>query len=311
MRTHALPTCPACGSGDCLRFDLGAEHHLKKCQACETVSALEYADPEEIYTDGYFFGDSRWGVGFDVREPVFQQYLARVAERRLDLIETVAGGPGRFLDVGSGTGEVLLAAKDRGWEVQGVEPERTGAQVALDRGLPVAVALLEESGLPERSWDVVAAFHVLEHMPDSSSFLGTLARWAKPGGHVVIEVPNFASVQRRRGREGWVNLRPLQHVVHFTPETLERTLRDNGLEPKLIRTPAYVGPPQNLDHAVSDLARGDRLRRVMAPLAPRRRVNGDRARVPGKAGWMALRAIELVYDRAGVGTVVLALSGVP
>lgn len=311
MKTHALPACPACGSGDCLRFDLGAENHLKKCRACETVSTLEYADPEEIYTDGYFFGDSRWGLGFDVREPLFQRYLARVAARRLELIESVTGGPGRFLDVGSGMGEVLLAAKDRGWEVQGVEPERTGAQVALDRGLPVAVELLEESGLPERSFDVVSAFHVLEHMPDSSSFLGMLARWARPSGRVVLEVPNFGSVQRRRGRENWVGLHPLQHVVHFTPATLERTLRANGLEPELIRTPAYVGPPQNLDQAVVDLARGDRLRRLMVPLAPKRRANGGRARVPGKAGWMALRAIESLYDRAGVGSVVFAVSRVP
>ncbi len=311
MKTHDLPACVACGSAECLAFDLGAGHRLKECQACATVSALEYADPDEIYTDGYFFGESRWGMGFDVRDPVFQLYLARVAQRRLELVETVTDAPGRFLDVGSGMGEVLLAAKDRGWEVQGVEPERTGAQVALDRGLPVAVALLEESGLPERSWDVVGAFHVLEHIPDSSSFLRTLARWAKPGGHVVIEVPNFGSLQRRRGRENWVDLRPLQHVVHFTPATLERTLRANDLEPQLIRTPTYVGPPQHLDHAVSDLARGDRLRRLMAPLAPKHGSNGDQARVPAKAGWMALRAIESLYDRAGKGTVVLAVARVP
>lgn len=311
MKTHALPTCPACGSGDCLTFDLGAGNRLKKCQACATVSALEYADPDEIYTDGYFFGESRWGLGFDVREPVFQQYLARVATRRLELIETVTGGPGTFLDVGSGMGEVLLAARDHGWEVQGVEPEQTGAEVARGRGLPVAVAVLEESGVPERSWDVVSAFHVLEHIPDSSSFLRMLAGWARPGGHVVIEVPNFGSVQRRRKREQWGDLRPLQHVVHFTPATLKRTLSASGLEPMLIRTPSYVGPPQNLAHAVGDLAGGDRLRRLMAPLAPKRRMNGDQARVPGMAGWTALRAIESLHDRAGVGTVVFAVGRVP
>ena len=41
---------------------------------------------------------------------------------------------------------------------------------------------LEESGFPERSYDVVSAFHVLEHMTDGAAFLRLLARWARPGG---------------------------------------------------------------------------------------------------------------------------------
>ena len=114
---------------------------------------------------------------------------------------------------------------------------------------------LEESGLPERSYDVVSAFHVLEHIPDSRAFLRTMARWARPGGFVAIEVPNFASVQRRRLREGWSGLRPHEHLVHFTPATLRRTFRAAGIEPVLVRSPAYVGPPQSLDQALWDLVR--------------------------------------------------------
>jgi len=311
MKTHELPVCPACKSGEILRFDLGDGHLLKKCRSCETVSALEYADPDEIYTDGYLLGDSEWGLGFDVRHPVFQKFLAAVAERRFELIESVAGKPGSFLDVGSGTGEILEGGHKRGWTVQGVEPERTGAEVAMERGVPVTVAMLEESGLPERSYDVVGAFHVLEHIPDSQSFIRTLALWAKPGGHVVIEVPNFGSVQRRRSGHNWVGLRPLQHIVHFTPRTLERTLRASGLEPRLVRTPVYLGPPQDLDQAIGDLARGPRFRRLMAPLAPERGANGDTARVPNSAGWAVLHALEALYDRAGVGTVVFSVSRVP
>lgn len=311
MKTHALPTCPACGSTDALTFDLGNEHLLKRCNSCRMVSALSYADPEEIYTDDYFLGKTQWGLGFDIRHPLFQQLLARIADRRIELIEGVTGGPGRILDVGSGMGEVLLGARKRGWTVQGVEPERVGAETAIERGIPTEVALLEESGIPERSWDVVSAFHVLEHIPDALGFVRMLARWAKPGGHVAVEVPNFASVQRRRLREAWVGLRPLQHIGHFTPETLERMLRGAGLEPQLVRTPAYVGPPQNLDHAITDLARGRRVRRLLAPLAPKERMNGEEARIPSKLGWAALQGIEALYDRAGVGTVVFAVARVP
>jgi 2-polyprenyl-3-methyl-5-hydroxy-6-metoxy-1,4-benzoquinol methylase len=277
------------------------------------VFAPEYADPDEVYVDGYMFGQAG-KFGLDVRDPVYQQFLARVADQRIEAIEKATGiRSGRLLDVGSGTGEVLLGAKRRGWSTQGVEPERTAAEMARDRGLEVAISTLEESGLPERSYDVVSAFHVLEHLPESRGFLSSLARWARPGGFVTIEVPNFASVQRRRMREQWPNLRPHEHLVHFTPQTLSSTLRAAGIEPIVVRSPAYIGPPQNLDHALGDLARTHgRFRRLVEPLSREQpRVNGDApGRYPTRLGWAVLHGVERLYDRAGAGTVVFCVGQV-
>jgi 2-polyprenyl-3-methyl-5-hydroxy-6-metoxy-1,4-benzoquinol methylase len=255
MRILELPECPACGASALRGFELGPGHRLRRCERCDTVSAEDYADPEQVYVDGYMFGQAGQ-FGLDVRAPAFQRYLMRVARRRVRTIEQATGLRfGALLDVGSGTGEVLLAAGERGWRAQGVEPERTAAEMAQRRGLAVTVAGLEESDLPERSFDVVSAFHVLEHIPDSRAFLRTLARWARPGGLIAVEVPNFASVQRRRLREGWTGLRPHEHLVHFTPATLRHTFAAVGIEPVLVRSPAYVGPPQCLDQALWDLVR--------------------------------------------------------
>ena len=308
MKVHALPTCPTCHGAEFRTFDLGDGNFLRRCVACDTVSASEYADPSEIYVDGYMLG----GVGdfgLDVRDPVFQQYLARVADRRMGFIEKATGvRGGTLLDVGSGTGEVLVAARDRGWTVQGCEPESTGAEFARERGLPVEVALLEESGLPEGHYDVVSAFHVLEHVPDSVAFLQTLRRWARPGGFVTIEVPNFNSVLRRRLGQDWPHLRKLEHIVHHTPTTLQRAFREAGLEPVMVRSPAYVGPPQTLDLALTDLVRhGRKFRALIEPLS--REQNGER--YPTRAGWAVLQAMDAVYDRAGVGAVVFCVGRVP
>jgi SAM-dependent methyltransferase len=311
MRVLELPTCPACGSAEFRAFDLGAGNHLRRCAACATVSAFDYVAPEDIYVDGYMFGEAG-AFGLDVRAPEFQAYLRRVAHRRLELIEGATGRrAGSLLDVGSGTGEVLLSARERGWRVQGVEPERTAATMARDRGLPVTIASLEDSGLPERSFDVVSAFHVLEHLPDSRAFLRTLARWARPGGFVVIEVPNFASVQRRRLAQRWTGLRPREHLVHFTPETLKATFAAAGIAPVAVRSPAYVGPPQSLDQALWDLVRpSGRLRRLLAPLSPARLVAGSPVRYPGRLAWKTLGLVERLYDTAGAGTVVLCVGRV-
>jgi 2-polyprenyl-3-methyl-5-hydroxy-6-metoxy-1,4-benzoquinol methylase len=305
-----LDLCPACGASGGATFELGG-NPLRRCQACGTVSALDYADPAEVYIDGYMFGQAGQ-FGIDVRHPLFQQYLIGVANRRLAIIEgATALRRGKLLDIGSGTGEVLLAAHQRGWSEQGVEPERTAAAMARDRGVNVNVSLLEQSGLPERSFDVVSAFHVLEHQPDSREFLATMARWARPGGFVTIEVPNWASVQRRRLREQWPHLRPREHLVHFTPETLARTFRAAGIEPVTVRSPVYLGPPQSLDQMLWDLARPDgRFRRLIEPLSREQVVDGETARYPTRAGSALLGLVEAVYDKAGVGSVVLCVGRV-
>ncbi|MEO9119878.1 MAG: class I SAM-dependent methyltransferase [Solirubrobacteraceae bacterium] len=311
MRFLALPTCPACGSRELVGFTLGESGDLQRCAACATVSAPRYVDPSEVYVDGYMFGQvGRFGL--DVRPPSFQAYLRRVTARRVRIVEraTRARRPGDWLDVGAGTGELLAGARERGWRVQGVEPERTAAAASRARGLAVAQAELEAAGLPERSFDVVSAFHVLEHIPDSRAFLRSLARWVRPGGHVVIEVPNFAAYQRGRLGPLWPGLRPGEHLVHFTPRTLAATVRAAGLSPVAVRSPVYVGPPQDLAQALWDLGRpAGRLGRALAPLSPA--PTAGAARVPGAVAWGVLRGFDRFYDAAGIGAVVLCVARAP
>lgn len=306
VKTHALDSCPTCGARGREDFDFG-DQRLCRCAQCRTVYAAEYGDPSEIYKDGYLFGETDFGI--DVRAPQFQAYLAQVCDRRARLLENITGGQGSLLDVGCGTGEFAEAAVKRGWRVQGVEPEATGAEMARNRGVDVRTATLEESGLPEGAYDVVTAFHVLEHVPDGRAFLRALARWARPGGHVVVEVPNFRSVVRRRTGAGWVHLRPLEHLIYLEPATLRGAFERAGLEPVAIRTPTWVTPPQSLDEALWDLAFPP-IRWLVAPLGGGHRSNGGQAAAPGRAGWPLIRAVEALYDRLRVGMVVLGVARV-
>jgi SAM-dependent methyltransferase len=163
----------------------------------------------------------------------------------------------------------------------------------------VITALLEDSGLPQLSFDVVAGFHVLEHIPQPTEFLRSIRRWAKPGGHIVIEVPNFGSRARLRSRQfnGWHHLRPLEHINHFTTETLARAFTRAGLEPISAATPTYTGPPQTPREGLDDLVRNR-----WAPLV---------ARLPTAAAWRLLHRLERSDDRNGTGMVVFGIARVP
>lgn len=306
-RVIALTECPVCSSGDSEQLELLGGARLRRCRGCSAVHAAEYADPSEVYVEGYFKGETDFGL--DSAHPGFQAYLAGVAQQRMEHLERITRGPGRLLDVGAGMGEVMVGARVRGWTVQGVEPLAEAATATREtHGLDVITATLEESGLPERSFDAVTAYHVLEHIPEAREFLATMARWARPGGHVAVEVPNFDSALRRHTCSGWSGLRPLEHVTHFTPASLEDAFRRAGLEPVSVETPSYVGPPQSLEQALWDLGK-PQWERFVAPLGSRRDNGGTR--VPSALGWRVVHGMDAVSRRRGAGQVVVGIGRVP
>jgi 2-polyprenyl-3-methyl-5-hydroxy-6-metoxy-1,4-benzoquinol methylase len=308
MEIHRLEACPACGAGGGAAVDLGEGRTLLRCPSCDVRYAPEFADPEAIYVDGYLKGETDFGL--DIMHPVFQAFLDHCAAVRLGRIERVLGRTGSLLDVGCGSGEVLRVAARRGWQGIGVEPVAESAAMARERGLDVRTTTLEASGLPERSFDVVSAFHVLEHMTDGVGFLRTLARWARPGGLVVIEVPNWHSFHRRNNGPHWPGLRPLEHVAHYEPKTLAATLRRAGLVPRRVRSIGFLWEGQTVDQALDDLARPGWARRF-GPLTRRGVHDGQPAVVPNRLGWAVLRGTQAAYEAAGVGQVVLAIAEAP
>ena len=303
MKVHEVTACPVCGAEQSREVRISLEHSVRRCAVCNAAYSPSYADPGDIYVDDYLLGKGRqespFGIHFDMLHPRFQEYLSRVGRLRMEAIERVLPERGSFLDVGCGTGEVLIAARERGWTVTGVEPIAKEAAFARDeRGLDVRTALLEESGLPERSFDAVGAFHVLEHIAKPTGFLASIARWARPGGYVAIEVPNFDSRLRKRSEKfgGWRHLRPLEHITHFTPATLGDAFTRAGLEPVAVGSPSYAGPPQTLDEALDDLVRA--------------RWKPGLAILPKPLAWRAVRAFDRHDDRRDAGMVVFGVARV-
>jgi 2-polyprenyl-3-methyl-5-hydroxy-6-metoxy-1,4-benzoquinol methylase len=179
-----------------------------------------------IYEDDYLSGGS---FGVDTTDPIIAAIAAAAAERRLEMIERSAP-IGSVLDVGCGSGEALVVAQRRGWRVLGVELVEASAARARARGVDVFTGTLDDLPTTE-SFDVVMAAHVLEHMFEPVRFLQQLADRARPAGLVAVEVPNWNHRHRRAQGAAWEQLRPLEHVSHFTPRTLRSTMRLAGLAP--------------------------------------------------------------------------------
>lgn len=146
---------------------------------------------------------------------------------------------GRLLEVGCGMGFLLKAFADDGWEAIGVEPDRGFCQFIQQRhGLEALPTILEESGIPDGSIDVVVLLHVIEHVPDPLATLRTIYRVLKPGGHLIMETPRYDSLMFRLLRHRERSLSCNGHIYFFTTDTLRKVYEKAGFKHGQLR---YVG----------------------------------------------------------------------
>jgi 2-polyprenyl-3-methyl-5-hydroxy-6-metoxy-1,4-benzoquinol methylase len=128
-----------------------------------------------------------------------------------------------LLDVGCGTGDFLAGIRSGVRRAVGLERNPSAREIAASRGLEVAGASVEEYAAEnEGSFDVVCAFHVIEHLPAPVSFLRDLLACLRPGGRLFLSMPNRLRTYR-------APLEPLDcpphHLTRWGPEPL-RTLGD-------------------------------------------------------------------------------------
>ena len=154
----------------------------------------------------------------------------------LEELERVLGRQGRLLDMGCATGQFLLAARDRGWQVVGVE--LTPACVGYCRDmhkLEVWQGDVLSPSVDGQRFDVISLLYVLEHVPDPLLALRAAYRYLQPGGILLAVVPNVDYIRTRihRFRGTLHQSREMDpgHYTYFTRETLLRTARLAGLAP--------------------------------------------------------------------------------
>jgi SAM-dependent methyltransferase len=166
------------------------------------------------------------------------------AHERLGDLERLLGGPGRLLDVGAARGVFLNLARSRGWDVTGIELSIEAMRAARGAfGLELIPSTVEEAGFRDGSFDAVHMSHVLEHLPSPVGTLREIHRILRPGGVLMIEVPNefgdlMGAVRElvlRRRRPAYEV--PSPHLYFFTPRTLRAVVRRAGFRTRALRTP--------------------------------------------------------------------------
>ncbi|MCI3273646.1 class I SAM-dependent methyltransferase [Streptomyces cylindrosporus] len=229
-------TCPWCGSDRLttrLRTTDLIQHKpgrfvLDRCRECRHTfqnPRLSEAGLEFYYRDFYDgLGEKQLGQTFGGRT---KMYVGR-AESLLPFVDT----PKKWLDVGTGHGHFCEAARivHPGTSFDGLD-FTDGAELAeragrVDRGYRGAFP--ELAGGLAGAYDVVSMFHYLEHSTEPARELEAAHRALRPGGHLLIEVPDPDSRYARLLGRWWLPWLQPQHL-HLVPvENLRRRLRTLG-----------------------------------------------------------------------------------
>ncbi|MDC8002329.1 class I SAM-dependent methyltransferase [Aequorivita todarodis] len=145
-------------------------------------------------------------------------------QKKAKLILQQHGEVGSLLDVGAGTGDFLKVAKEKGWQVHGMEPNKNAAKLALEKGIDLKASLNDFEG---KQFDVVTLWHVLEHIPNLEETISKLAALVKPYGTLIIAVPNFKSFDAKHYGKFWAAFDVPRHLWHFSKDAIKRLFAGN------------------------------------------------------------------------------------
>jgi 2-polyprenyl-3-methyl-5-hydroxy-6-metoxy-1,4-benzoquinol methylase len=197
---------------------------------------------ESFYSREYF---SNYNKSIAIEQSVLDRLKVHLAWRFdysdvLDgsLMEAVTNSPpARICDLGCGNGDLLAKLRAHGFQVVGIEPSPFARQEVESKGIKVYEGTAESlpSSISESPFDVVVMTHVLEHCLDLKRTIRNALELVRPGGHVVIEVPNCASFQFAVRGPAWCHFDVGRHVNYFTPHALETLIEKYGAGAETVR----------------------------------------------------------------------------
>jgi SAM-dependent methyltransferase len=205
--------CPACGTYASTLADLPVTRPLDEVSRCSGL--------------------------MDIRVQNFELVLDAVAK-----VRPLPGAS--VLDVGAAHGWFVQAAARRGAEATGIEPDPVVAAIAQGRGVPVHVGWFPDDLPAGETYDVITFNDVFEHLPDPDEVLDRCLERLRPGGCVVLNLPDVGGLGFRLSRalrrvhvrgpyeRLWQVGFPSPHLWYFSRRGLVSLLARHGMRAPVV-----------------------------------------------------------------------------
>jgi len=229
--------CPLCNSNSFLLYkgsieekeiDLSyflptANYYLKypdiyKCNKCCIIfsSLVNSTKHKFFYTS---LSDTNYKKEEIGRKVMFQKIFNEIEKIK---------SPGKILDIGPFLGIGMLVAKERGWEVEGIELSNWAVEYAKKKyNLNIIKGDFFNHPFPVNHYDAILLFDVLEHLECPFKLLKKTHQILKEGGILVITTPNISSLISKILKSRWWFLMP-PHLYYFNKRSLSFYLKKAG-----------------------------------------------------------------------------------
>lgn len=243
QRIH-YTACPLCGAQELREIFQVKDYTVSQqqftiveCTACTVRITQDVPAPDAI---GPYYKSASYISHTNTREGLMNRVYHWVRKRTLaqkrKLVQKATGrGIGQLLDVGSGVGAFVKEMQDHGWKSTGLEPDPDARQIAQKES---GIALQESQQLyelPNEQFDAITLWHVLEHVHDLQGYFAAFSRLLKPGGVLLIAVPNYTSADAARYGEFWAAYDVPRHLYHFSPSSMKQLAQKHGFDIKAYR----------------------------------------------------------------------------
>jgi SAM-dependent methyltransferase len=247
--------CTGCGSHDDTVLFEGREHEyasttdawfpIVRCRNCDlvrlnprpAVSELGRIYPPEYYAYHLVHDEgtapsklSPSGLGETIKARRYQRRFRSLLER-----SAPSDGPIRVLDIGCADGRLLTwyreAIPNRTVETWGIDISEEAVEQARRNGHEAVAGRFEvDTELPDGTFDLIVASHVIEHVADPIAFARRAAQLLKPGGLFMFATPNVDSFDVRRFGRFWGGWHFPRHWTLYSPKTAGQLADTVGLD---------------------------------------------------------------------------------
>lgn len=147
--------------------------------------------------------------------------------------------PARILDIGCGTGVISGEFKKIGSDVIGIEPSEIACNHAKNRLTKVLCGGYEDHTheFSDSSFDIIFAFHVIEHVNNPNDLLDEIARMLKRGGMAIISTPDFEGPLAKKYGKKFRLYNDPTHISLFGMVGLIKSLESRSLSINKIDQP--------------------------------------------------------------------------
>ena len=236
--------CPYCDNPGlhCFDFLLRTYYRCCTCDLIYQPVPVSYDDVAAVYRDS--ISDRYIADQLDGRRRKLFDHIIALLEENI--------GADRLLDVGTSCGSFLVAARDRNWRVEGIEPSTQAVTVARENNLDVFHGTLQEYE-EDAQFGAITFINVLEHSAKPWLEVRRATELIRPGGLLYIRFPNgflhskILQLAQKIGLSDHVFKFLVFHRYVFTPPHIRRLLEDHGfIHTSLRNSPPSAGYPHRV-----------------------------------------------------------------